>query len=267
MVKMRIICAVLCFVVLVNAHNTKPLAENSGSSLNAFSKFYRNCENAEDIFRCIKQQALKLVNRALNLQSIKVVDGVTLLQRDQSNAQRKSAANDIQSESEIRSLSSDQLDATLMNGVGKLFTNFQMQLNLPKVFEQNEVEVEEGRKKRKKYLGPFLAAMAIKAGILKLAYHSIAIVAAKALIIGKIALVISAIIGLKKLVAPEGHEKTTYEIVKHPHVQQSHSYSSSHGEYENGHDGSVGQYHRSFDQYDELMMKNPAFRNNLSPKY
>lgn len=178
--KMRIICAVLCLVVLVKAHNTKPLAANSGSSLNAFSKFYRNCENAEDIFRCIKQQALKLVNRALNLQSIKVVDGVTLLQRDQP-AQRKSADNDIQSESEIRSLSSDQLDATLMNGVGKLLTNFQMQLNLPKVFEQNEVEVEEGRKKRKKYLGPFLAAMAIKAGILKLAYHSIAIVAAKAL--------------------------------------------------------------------------------------
>ena len=160
------------------------MAENSGSSLNAFSKFYRNCENAEDIFRCIKQQALKLVNRALNLQSIKVVDGVTLLQRDQSQqstAQRKSADNDVQSESEIRSLSSDQLDASLMNGVGRLLTNFQMQLNLPKVFEQNEVEVEEGRKKRKKYLGPFLAAMAIKAGILKLAYHSIAIVAAKAL--------------------------------------------------------------------------------------
>lgn len=85
-------------------------------------------------------------------------------------------------------------------------------------------------------------------------------------VIGKIALVISAIIGLKKLVSPEGHEKTTYEIVKHPHVQQSHSYSSSHGEFDN-HDGGAGQYHRSFDQYDELMMKNPAFQNNLSPKY
>lgn len=180
---MRIICAVLCFVFIVKAHNTKPLAANSGSSLNAFSKFYKNCENAEDLFRCIKQQALKLVNRAMNLQSIKVIDGVTFLQRDQTNAQRK-ADNDIQSESEIRSLSSDQLDATLLNGVGKLLTNFQLQLNLPKVIDyaQNEVvEVEEGRKKRKKYLGPFLAAMAIKAGILKLAYHSIAIVAAKAL--------------------------------------------------------------------------------------
>jgi len=262
---LRITCAVLVFVVLVKAQNTKPFAPNSGSSLNAFSKFYRNCENAEDIFRCIKQQALKLVNRALNLQSIKVVDGVTLSQREQPTAQSKSMENDITDESEIRSLSSDALDSALLNNVGKLLTRFQLQLNLPKVFDANTEMVEEGRKKTKKYLGPFLAAMAIKAGILKLAYHSIAIVAAKALIIGKIALVISAIIGLKKLVAPEGHEKTTYEIVKHPHVQQSHSYSSSHGEYDN-HEG-VGQYHRSFDQYDELMMKNPMFRNNLSPKY
>lgn len=229
---LRILCAVLCFAVLVKAQNTKPFPSNSGSSLNAFSKFYKHCENADDIFRCIKQQALKLVNRALNLQSMKVIDGVTLLRRDQ--PQQKSIENDIQSEAEIRSLSSDELDGSLMNGASKLLSKFQLQLNLPKVFEytQNEVVVEEGRKKRKKYLGPFLAAMAIKAGILKLAYHSIAIVAAKALIIGKIALVISAIIGLKKLVAPEGHEKTTYEIVKHPHVQQSHSYSSSHGEYD-----------------------------------
>lgn len=79
------------------------------------------------------------------------------------------------------------------------------------------------------------------------------------LVIGKIALVISAIIGLKKLVAPEGHEKTTYEIVKHPHVQQSHSYSSSHGEYD-GHEG-TGQYHRSFGEYEE-MLNSPVFRKS-----
>lgn len=177
---MRVTCAVLLFAVLVKAHNTKPFAPNSGSSLNAFSKFYRNCESSDDVFKCIKQQALKLVNRALNLQSIKVVDGVTLLQRDN---ERKPVENDVQNEAEIRSLSSDQLDSSLLSGVSNLFSHFQLKMNLPKVFDmaQNEVEVEEGRKKRKKYLGPFLAAMAIKAGILKLAYHSIAIVAAKAL--------------------------------------------------------------------------------------
>lgn len=176
---MRIACAVLFFVVLVKAHNTKPFAPNSGSSLNAFSKFYRNCENSDEIFRCIKQQALKLVNRALNLQSIKVVDGVTLLQRDDT-VQRKSVDNDVQNEAEVRSLSSDQLDSSLLSGVGRLFTHFQLQLNLPKVFDYTETD-DEARGKRKKYLGPFLAAIAIKAGILKLVYHSIAIVAAKAL--------------------------------------------------------------------------------------
>lgn len=93
------------------------------------------------------------------------------------------------------------------------------------------------------------------------------------LVIGKIALVISAIIGLRKLVSPEGHEKTTYEIVKHPHVQQSHSYSSSHGEYDTHENGGAGQYHRSFD-YEENMppeqiaYKNAAFKpNSWSPKY
>lgn len=177
----RIVCGVLCFVILVKAQNTKPFPSNSGSSLNAFSKFYKHCENADDIFRCIKQQALKLVNRALNLQSIKVVDGVTLLKREQYASQK--SINEVQSETELRSLSSDEIDGRLLNSASKLLTSFQLQLNLPKVFEygQNEVVVEEGRKKRKKYLGPFLAAMAIKAGILKLAYHSIAIVAAKAL--------------------------------------------------------------------------------------
>lgn len=180
----RIICGVLCLVILVKGQNTKPNPSNSGSSLNAFSKFYKHCENSDDILRCIKQQALKLVNRALSLHSIKIIDGVSLLRREE-NGNRKSI-NDVQSEEELRNLSSDEIDGTLLNSASKLLTTFQLQLNLPKVFEFGQNEVQqfsegEGRKKRKKYLGPFLAAMAIKAGILKLAYHSIAIVAAKAL--------------------------------------------------------------------------------------
>lgn len=180
---LRIVCIVMCFVMLANAHNTKPFPSNSGSSLNAFSKFYKHCENSDDLFRCIKQQALKLVNRALNLQSIKIVDGVSLHRRD-TIINRKSI-NDVPNEQELRNLSTDEIDGNLWNAAGKMFTNFQLQLNLPKVFENQQYEqqsfTDEGRKKTKKYLGPFLAAMAIKAGILKLAYHSIAIVAAKAL--------------------------------------------------------------------------------------
>lgn len=181
---LRILCAVLCFAIIVKAHNVKPLPSNRGSSsLSAFSKFYKHCENVDDIFLCIKQQALKLASRALKLQTITIVDGVSLLRRDD---MAKASNNDVPtSEEELRNLSSDEIDGSLLNSASKLLTNFQLQLNLPKVFENSQNEVsqfaEEGRKKRKKYLGPFLAAMAIKAGVLKLAYHSIAIVAAKAL--------------------------------------------------------------------------------------
>lgn len=53
---------------------------------------------------------------------------------------------------------------------------------------------------------------------------------------------------------PANHEKTTYEIVKHPHVQQSHSYSG-HGDFES----EGGQYHRSLGSSD-LLMEDRAFR-------
>lgn len=180
---LKVICGVLCFVILVKAHSHQ-YPDNSGSSLTVFSKFYKHCESSDDLFRCIKQQALKLVNRALNLQTIKLVDGVALTRRE-ATANSKSSANEVQSEQELRNLSADEIDEGLMNGASKLFQTFQIQFNLPKVFEYGKNEVndvtEEGRKKKKKYLGPFLAAMAIKAGILKIAYHSIAIVAGKAL--------------------------------------------------------------------------------------
>lgn len=134
-----------------------------------------------------------------------------------------------------------------------------------------ESESVESRKKKggQNFLGPFVAAVLLKTAILKMAYHSIAIVAGKALVVGKIALIISAIIGLKKLVSSDS-EKTTYEIVKHPQVSQSHTYSSSHaGDYEGGHEGvggggsgggsggGGGSYHRSMD--DEMMMQDKAY--------
>lgn len=179
---LKIVCGVLCFVILVKAHSHQ-YPDNSGSSLTVFSKFYKHCETSDDLFRCIKQQALKLVNRALNLQTIKIVDGVSLTRREP--YANSKAANEVQSEPELRNLSSDEIDEGLLNGASKLMQTFQLQFNLPKVFEYGKNEVneltEEGRKKKKKYLGPFLAAMAIKAGILKIAYHSIAIVAGKAL--------------------------------------------------------------------------------------
>ncbi|XP_030034235.2 uncharacterized protein LOC115450374 [Manduca sexta] len=96
--------------------------------------------------------------------------------------------------------------------------------------EDNEVS-EEGRGKKKKaakILGPLMAALALKMmALMPLAIGAIALIAGKALLIGKLALVLSAIIGLKKLLSQQKH--VTYEVVAHPHHTSSHTSSHDYG--------------------------------------
>lgn len=76
-------------------------------------------------------------------------------------------------------------------------------------------------------------AVALKAAaLLPLALGAIALIAGKALLIGKIALVISSIIGLKKLLASK-EKHVTYEVVAHPH----HGASSHVSHDDGGHGG------------------------------
>jgi len=79
-----------------------------------------------------------------------------------------------------------------------------------------------------------MMAMALKAAaLLPLALGAIAMIAGKALLVGKIALVISAIIGLKKLLG--SHQKhVTYEVVSHPHHSSSHISHDDHSGYGGG---------------------------------
>lgn len=91
----------------------------------------------------------------------------------------------------------------------------------------NGEEVEEARKgvkvkKAGKLLGPLLIGVLLKAALLApLVLGAIALIAGKALIIGKIALLLSAVIGLKKLLSGQ-HKAVTYEVVSHPHSYSSH---------------------------------------------
>lgn len=88
----------------------------------------------------------------------------------------------------------------------------------------------------------------MKAGLLALGLKGLALLAGKALIVAKIALVLSAVIALSKLFSSgHGEEKTTYEIVKYPHVSHAHTYSSSHVDADHGHfdSGSHDHYRRS----------------------
>jgi hypothetical protein len=258
MASIKVITSVLLIAYV--AHASSSPAE---SAFRAMRKIYSVCaNNEEELFKCMKVQALRLTERALRLPNIKIADGLSIIKKEdeQETSGRSNNFVDVDTEKAMQ-LPSEKIDSMLIAGVNKFMDSHQVALNVPRLLASSETPrlVEEGRKKMKKYLGPFLAAMAIKGGILTMVYHSIAIVAGKALIIGKIALVISAIIGLKKLVTPEGHEKTTYEIVKHPHVQNSHTFSSSsHGG--GDYDAHENQYHRSLGDDADMLMQDRAYR-------
>jgi len=273
-----LLAAFQAWALEASAHSNSNSTESG--ILRTVRHVYGQCADSEDIFWCCKIQGVRLLGRALKVQQLGIVDGVSLVRRESfsqdTRSGRSSLAESQLSNRDLEHMSGKSLDALLLERFLNFVHSHQLQVNLPRLLRFGErngqdwlqhllgyflpASESEGRKKKddKKYLGPFIAAVLLKTAILKMAYHSIAIVAGKALIVGKIALIISAIIGLKKLVGHDGGEKTTYEIVKHPQVQQSHTYSSSHqGEYDTGgHDG--GSYHRSID--DEMMMQDKAYQ-------
>jgi uncharacterized membrane protein YgcG len=112
-------------------------------------------------------------------------------------------------------------------------------------------------KKAGKVLLPLLLMMKMKAAaLIPLALGAIALLAGKALLIGKIALLLASIIGLKKLLSQQ-HKSVTYEIVSHPHHSSSHehhhdSFSSGGGDIGGGYGGGGGHggWGRSGDAHD-----------------
>ena len=77
-----------------------------------------------------------------------------------------------------------------------------------------------------KNAGPIISAGSMKIGMLKvLAFKALALLVGKALLVSKLAFLLAAIIGLKKLFSHSKH--VTYEVVAHPH--HSHAAVEPHG--------------------------------------
>lgn len=192
---------VSCVLLVAIASHTASAASSTETAFRAMKKIYNVCENSDELFNCMKVQTLKLTERALKLPNIKLADGLAIVKREDAYNDNESRSIDIDSEN----LPSEKLDELIVDRINKFMDTHQLAVSVPRLLASAADTprlVEEGRKKYKKYMGPFMAALALKGGILTMVYHSIAVVAGKALIIGKIALVISAIIGLKKLVTP-----------------------------------------------------------------
>lgn len=184
MAAFKIISSVVLIAFVANASVASSPAE---SAFRAMKKIYNVCENSEELFKCMKVQALKLTDRALKLPTIKITDGLAIVKKEDATSESRSISEISFDNEKVMNMPSSQVDDMIVERINKFMDTHQVSLNVPRLLSSTETPrlVEEGRKKIKKYMGPFIAALALKGGILTMVYHSIAIVAGKALIIGK----------------------------------------------------------------------------------
>lgn len=239
----KIIGLVCIFLVTVSA---LPAEETRGSSRNAvgsdnelMDSIYTDCLRKDSV-NCVKYKLVSFVDKVVGARdTFALTEGVTVVKVP--GAEQEGAPRAISGDESIESLIFSRVQNFLNTHTVKVelkgsdivsavsSTGRALEDVSENMFGDDEGKDEARGKKKKavKMLGPLLAMMALKAAaLLPLMLGAIALIAGKALLIGKIALVLSAIIGLKKLLSQEKH--VTYEVVAHPHHTSSHS-SSSHG--------------------------------------
>ncbi|KAJ6637530.1 hypothetical protein Bhyg_10261 [Pseudolycoriella hygida] len=172
------------------------------------------------MFLCMKERALRYVDGTDG--DIQLGEGVSFLQTEPMSQGRSLNENNLPAEPEAREI---EVDSLLVDRVARFLATHTLQFKVPKdSIEDLQTSLEEARgkgggggKKHRKYLMPLLLLFKLKAAaLLPLVLGFLALVAFKALIIGKLALLLSGIIGLKKLFESK-HSSQSYEVVASPH--------------------------------------------------
>jgi Protein of unknown function (DUF1676) len=230
-------------VCLLAVASALPAEEARGHSKNAvdsdiMDSIYSDCLRKDSV-SCVKHKLFAVVDKMIGARDqFSLTEGVTVVKvpgTEQEGAPRAINADDsieslimsrVQSFLQSHTIKVELKGAEIVNAVsstGRALSEVSENI----LGDDEQGEARGKKKKAAKILGPLVAMIALKAAaMLPLLLGAIALIAGKALLIGKIALVLSAVIGLKKLLSQEKH--VTYEVVAHPHHTSSHT--SSHAD-------------------------------------
>lgn len=165
-------------------------------------RIYDECQQRNmGISPCLKKKAISFFERLGRIDNLPITENLELvkvpgvnytytqpgdLENGRSGASRDEVLNDI-----------------LLERISNLMNGFNLQMRLPRTSSgELKRSVEEGRGKMKKMMGMMMTGIAMKmAAMVPIAMGVLFLLAGKALIISKIALVLSMIIGLKKLLS------------------------------------------------------------------
>ncbi|EDV98820.1 uncharacterized protein LOC6566839 [Drosophila grimshawi] len=187
-----------------------------GPELALARRVYDGCQGKSDFLSCLKQKALHALTRALDQDSIKIVDGLVLEKQNQSDTE--SVLGALTDARQFGSLT--PLDRALLSKVDKLMRTHAMKIDI-------DLDLDEGagvrgngvgrdKKKKKKddgHIKYVIAALLTAMGIAgPLGLKALAAIAGKALVISKVALTIAGIIALKKLFSHDHSEESSFQV-------------------------------------------------------
>jgi len=176
---------------------------------------YKECAGPE-LSPCLKLKLLTAIDRVSRNAQLNIADGVTLVQDESATneSESKKSPQEIEASLQYRALEDkeDELNGMIFDKIAKFFQSHTLKLKLPNVDELQRSFTEEGRKKKNKMGGLLAIPLLIGGTLVPLALGALALLAGKALIVSKLALVLASIIGLKKLVSG-GHEHG-HEVVQ-----------------------------------------------------
>ncbi|CAI6367979.1 unnamed protein product [Macrosiphum euphorbiae] len=240
--------AVAClFLVAAQAAYAHPTAEDApaahaadeSAGLEKVYKVMQDCSE-KNMATCLKMRALQYVDRALRkTDSIDVFDGISLVKSESVESSRGLNGRSL-AESELEEAQpkdDDEKDAQvenlLLDRVARFLESHTLQLKVPESsisgMRRSLDEARGKKKKHQKMLMPLLMLLKMKAiALVPLAIGALALLAFKALVVGKIALVLAVVMGIQKLLA-NSKSQQSYEVVSHPHYTEEHGHGHGGG--------------------------------------
>ncbi|XP_064553778.1 uncharacterized protein Osi21 [Drosophila montana] len=181
-----------------------------GPELTLARRVYEECQEKNDFIGCLKKKALQALSRALDQDSIKIVDGLMLEKQNQSETE--SVIGSLTDARQFGNLA--PLDRALLAKADKLMRTHALKIDM-----DLDLDVGVGREHKKKkqkdggHIKYVIAALLTAMGIAgPLGLKALAAIAGKALVISKVALTIAGIIALKKLFSHDHSEETSFQV-------------------------------------------------------
>ncbi|XP_039497292.1 uncharacterized protein LOC120455306 [Drosophila santomea] len=184
-----------------------------GPEMALVRRVYDDCQDKNDFIGCLKQKALHALSRALDQDSIKIVDGLVLEKQNQTETE--SILGSLTDARQFGNLA--PIDRALLSKADKLMRTHTLKIDMDGGGGEESVGRGHGHKKKKHKEGGHIkyvvAALLTAMGIAgPLGLKALAAIAGKALVISKVALTIAGIIALKKLFSHDHSEETSFQV-------------------------------------------------------